>query len=406
MGRARLRLIGATVAVVLIAVGACLGATADGGEPGACAACGHPFRTVVVFPGNSLNVGMFLGMYDAATDCGHAPDLVIGTCGGAIPAAVIGAFPDRAERLAFAQSEEFFGFMRSGEVARSCGSELFVRALGWHCRAAGCALTPPAIFGTPVMHLPQRTPIAELNRPFPGSTHPTRVIILAGRVHEERFDQCLLGRDEKLFTETYFTDPQTAAWLSGRISAPAVRFPQSRLSRETGVEAGRTMAQAVRASISDPYIYNLADLGDARYISGALNLRPIELAGDLATEVLFPYETTGSDPIGPAAYKSVYEYSWRERERDVVRQYADYWIDFTDVKDALRDGRIQSAKLDLSCRLGLPRCKVVEADVTHREFAEKILMQYRFGYDRTVEALRLPRNDRTHIRRPDKGPLF
>lgn len=49
----------------------------------------HPYRRALLMAGGGLRLGYYLGIYQALCDTGRVPDLVIGTCGGAMAAALL-----------------------------------------------------------------------------------------------------------------------------------------------------------------------------------------------------------------------------------------------------------------------------------------------------------------------------
>ena len=64
-------------------------------------------KVAMVFDGGGFRTAMFLGMLKGAEETGHTPDIIIGTCGGSIPAAIAHSIVGSDRQLEFVQSKPF-----------------------------------------------------------------------------------------------------------------------------------------------------------------------------------------------------------------------------------------------------------------------------------------------------------
>lgn len=73
----------------------------------------------MIFSGGGFKTAMYLGMYQAARDQNLNPDIIIGTCGGSISAAIAHSILDPEKLIEFLQSQNFYQFMKSIEINRA-----------------------------------------------------------------------------------------------------------------------------------------------------------------------------------------------------------------------------------------------------------------------------------------------
>lgn len=270
-----------------------------------------------------------------------------------------------------------------------------------------------SVFDDTIMSVPLEFPGGERFRlPFPTGPGKPRIIIVAG---ELMYCPCCEPKTKeglRYCREAYFTDADTAEHLRGRTSAIAQFFPDGAIQRSTVVKTGYNLEQAARASMSDPYYINLQCLDGRHYVTGAINLHPIELAHALADEVIIPSFYPVVDVLGQSSWGTFFRFDIRAREVHVNQQPATHWIDFSDFslvcgrfnfdprmapnKDCLQNfgavltGRKTAGVCPVHIEMGVPK------DLC--EFREKIQQQWSYGYERTREAFRQPFGSREHLR--------
>ena len=94
------------------------------------------YRRCLLLAGGGGRLGAHLGVYAAACEAGQAPDVVFGTCGGALIAALIHAESDPARQLAFLAGPGMYRFWCSVKTRRAVFvmgalSALILRGLDW-----------------------------------------------------------------------------------------------------------------------------------------------------------------------------------------------------------------------------------------------------------------------------------
>lgn len=365
----------------------------------------RPFGRVLVLPGSGMTPGLAIGIYDAVCDAGKKPDLIIATCGSALSAAAIGSYPDRWERNAFLASPDHHSMYLSATIRRPGACGVLCRFTKTRIRGTCKCLPDTSIFDVPVMEVPLRPKGSHhIHKPFPTEEGVPRIIMLASEV--DYCPACEPRNKEgmKYYRETYFTDPDTARFLYNRPSDIAAIYPSSHVKNMTQVKLGTTMGDAARASISDPYYMNITHIDGRYFATGAVNLHPIELGQALGNEVIIPYFYPVVDSLGQSSWGTFFGYDIRKRAQLVNRQCATHWIDFSDFhreKKALTFDPVavpncgvvlegDSCLMPMRVVTGVPSCL--------SEFQERVDLQWRYGYERTLEALRQRACSKAHIR--------
>jgi predicted acylesterase/phospholipase RssA len=380
------------VAAFLIAVGRDEAA----GEPSHCPRPDAPYQRAMIFSGLGTDFVAYLGMYDAAIDAGYPPDLVVGTSGGAVAAAIVGAYPDREARKRLLTSAEFHEFLLAITVERPRPVPYVARTPRWFVRSHGIAPHPPNLFSRPLASVPDEMPALGLRVPFPTEPDRPRVIIVAARADYDPFSNQRPSR--KLFTETWFTDRLTAAYLAGQPSPIGVSYPCSAVALESSVVTDVSMADAARASSVEPHVFIPFSIGGEWYAGGAIDLWPVEPAAALARETIMPKQTR-FDRLVNTLLGGVLEYSQWDRKEQVDQFPVTFRVDMEDSREALKDisfwfdlrwvrheadvpdpsaGHVRPGRNYL-----IPRPRIVatvpeDAD----EFIRRVWAQYTYGYDR------------------------
>lgn len=350
-----------------------------------------PFRHAVIFSGLALDFTAYLGLYDAAVEAGKAPDLIIATSGGAVAAGIIAAFPDKNERLAFLESEVFYHFMSDLPVTNNRPINFFTRLPRFIPRTYGLAPLTPNLWRKPLSQPPITSDQTQFDVPFPTQQDGPRVILIAGKLEFCRPNSLRIGK--KLFTETWITDPQTGEYLAGISSPVGSKFRRSSVMENAEVRTEFTIAEALLASISEPYLFTPAVLDGEEYTGGAIDLWPVELAHALADDLTLPKLPDLTRTI-ELAFGSVFEYSNKRRMREVQNTAVSNWVDLEDNREVLKDSsfwfKLEMVKEepDGSRNYLIPRPRVVyTSPATYEEFLERIRLQYNYGYERGLAGL-------------------
>jgi len=361
-------------------------------EPIALPAHGTPprFERVLVYPGGGFQFAMFLGMLDGLESQGERPDVVIGSCGGAVAAAIATTIGSSAERKAFVESPAFFRVLRSATVEDTGLGAVLGRlwSLNWH-QWFGDRV--PDVFNGTLVSLPARVPVPVLDRPFGASG--IRAVIVAARV---KFQPAEVGNPRngrKLYQEVFFTDAETAGDLGGFDSPIARLFPESAVGGATEVIRDRHPGEAARVSITDPFYLNPVALDDGHYyLTGAIDLYPVEVAQRLAKRILMPFPSGFKSFAERKAIKNTFDYDNTRRLQYVTGGSVARWIDISDADRLYAEHGFDPRfhVWSLSVKSGVPE--------GYEEYRRAVQAQWAYGRERAIQALREPENSKAHIR--------
>jgi len=327
-------------------------------------------------------------MYDAVVDAGCPPDVILGTSGGALTAAIIAAFPDRAARNAYLASPAFHALLRSVHIEDDRPLAFLLHSFLMRAYNCGLSRRPPDLFRYPLASMPERWSENPLDIPFPTGAQRPRVILIAGRLEScPRAGAATCGEKH---TETWFTDVQTAACLSGLPSAIGLKYPQSTVRVSTAVVTGAALFDGLRASIAEPYLFRPVYVQGHYYLGAVIDLYPVELAQTIACECIVPRRYS-LDCINETLAYSAMAYSQGRRQREVDRMPVTVRIDLTNT-DWIKDAsfwpgvtRIDPAQGHTHpLRLFRIASKVPE---DHDEFLRCLRVQWSHGYRQTQRAL-------------------
>ena len=379
----------------------------------------RPFERAMIFTAKSNNIGLFLGMYDGSIDLGIEPDLIVGTCGGALAGAIIGAFPNREARTAYINSSSFHRLMLAPRHLKPSTANVAWTFLSWTLSAMGLKRGLPNIYGRTVLDVPMNTTGSHLDVPFPSGDSAPRVIFLSAEVMFRPGDHKSDFPERKFIYETYFADPDTAERLHGLTSVIGENYRRSFVFEETRVQVGHDLSTAMRASIADPYYISPAQIDGRIYITGGVNLYPLETIGQIADHLVVTHQNAWSSLPTGNAFKTNFGYSSKKRLKEIQNYPAEYWVDLSDsnrqigksnfkpkIRFVKKDSQLEVA-VGQSSRVEnesdgksylIPRLRLVEQipeDI--EEFQTHFWIQHELGYQRMLEAAQNP-GSRSHLR--------
>jgi hypothetical protein len=191
-------------------------------------------------------------MLEEAENQGQAPDVVIGSCGGAIAVTIANILSTNEERRAFLESREFYELLQSAKLAYTSifhglwnVSKFVLDRLPFNDRV-------PDLFDGPLLAMPKEFVAPTLNKPF--LTSGIRAVIIASRMHFNPEDVGTPRDGKKLLQEVFFTDEETAGLLKGLQSEIGTNFPESSVMQHTDVVLGVKPLVASRAASPIPTI--------------------------------------------------------------------------------------------------------------------------------------------------------
>ncbi len=333
----------------------------------------------MVLAGGGFRFGIYLGMFAAARDAGQQPDILLASCGGAIAAAIIQSLPDDAQRKAWLASAQMYRFCCELQSSNRAG---ILRALANAARRkfiGGRAQLVPDLFGDYLFEVPATIPLP--TPVAPRQQAPVALAIVGARLLFKPHEVLRPRAGRKLFTETVFCDPRTAALLQG-MKAPwgDRRWGDHAISEELATDVSMPLTDAVRISISDCFYFRCHDHGSHSYTGGLVDLFPIEIAQHLASHTMMEFKQSFDQTFSIPAWRTVMGLDGNQRLRYVHGQRVDRWVDTSDVSIALSRQQVQK---QLDWRSG--RIKLL-SPVDHATHVRHMEDQWNYGYQRGMEA--------------------
>jgi len=334
------------------------------------------YERCMVFAGGGFRFGAYLGMYAAACDAGEKPDILLASCGGAIAAALIHALPGEDARKDWLCSRQMYEYCREARsTAHAAVHRVLLRAAQ---RRFSTRLAPiiPDVFSEYLFEPPSDAiPLPPVVR-YVGQ--PALAIIGAKIL----FAPCDVGNargGRKLFEETIFAGERVQQLLASETSALASGpWHASAVAPRLSFESVYPLTSAVLISTADVvYFPTVSHLGQ-RYSGGAIDLFPIEIAKQLAKEIIMEFKAPLDRIFAQPAWRSVYGIDGNARLAQVQQNHAkvgsDVWIETRDIRQKLRTEQVQKR---LDWRTG--RINLVAAK-THADFVAQMQAQWRYGY--------------------------
>ena len=359
-----------------------------------------PFRKVLILSGGELRFSAGLAMLATLHQRGWFPDVTIYTCGfSKIPGAYLNSLthlqpgePDPAKWYEAAMSDEYFRIMhrvkvnhdffskvvdKDGNTASTLlyrqmtsriagtqlkkginqGSQVPLLAALLKTKPNPIKLTPVAIYPDvyrdkkdTLLDVPLDLYPAGMNIPF--SANKMRAIFVATKIlyPRELQNKPRPENSPPLFQEVVFTDRQTAdeiARVKYEKSPIARMFPKAPIHTDVEVRSGYRVWDVARATLADMYLTAPMWLEDPTgrhprelFITGALNISPIELALSLGDEVMAirMKELRSSNPaekIESYVYENTFGFTNDERRLAIKDRFGDkvIWIDLEGIQD-------------------------------------------------------------------------
>ncbi|PWF44372.1 patatin-like phospholipase family protein [Massilia glaciei] len=347
----------------------------------------------MVMAGGGFRFSYYLGMYAAAVESGKAPDVLLASCGGSIAAAVIAALPDDAQRKKWVSSPEMYAFMCGlRSTPKAAIGRSFAHAIKRHL-SSGRAARIPDLFDDYFFDIPAQLPLP----PRQGDSE-VALAIVGGKILFSPDEVGQLRGGRKLFAETVFTDPRSAALLDGAVAPLSVpEWGDNAIEAPLRLDVAMPVADAVRISISDMYYFRCHTHSSGHYMGGVIDLFPIELAHRLADSVTIEMKSQFNRALAIPALRTVLGIDGNARLRHIHAQHADVWVDTSDVERVLSTRGMQKL---LSWRHN--RIRLVMPG-SHATYVEHIDAQWQYGYARGIEAFGQPgSNQQSHMRNANK----
>jgi predicted acylesterase/phospholipase RssA len=329
------------------------------------------YRQCLVMAGGGFHFGYYLGMHAALCESGRRPDLLLASCGGAIAAALIQALPDDAQRIAWLSSHDMYQFWRGlkstpkARITHAFASAMRRRFSGHSARYI------PDLFHDYMFDIPAQLPLPDLKE------KTVDVAIVAGKLNYSESEVGQLRGERKLFSEIIFCE-QRAANLLDQFPVPLsdARFGDNAIDATLLTDVNMSLADAVRASISDMFYFRCHSVGSENYMGGVVDLFPIEVASHLAGSVVMELKGGYDKTYGLPAIRTVLGFDGNDRLEHVLDQHADVWVDTSDMEQVFLHQRTYQKLVWWQNRIR------IVAPATYEDYVRMIEAQWEFGYKR------------------------
>lgn len=342
------------------------------------------FRRALIIAGGGISPGIGLGILSAAEEAGQMPDVVITTCGSSLSAAIYNAHMNGRNSLNYAKSQTFFNSLNQVRIATPKATDMGAKFDAMLANPNAI----PQLFNQLVLSYPENVNAGLPNSTFNSGAGP-RFIMVSSRAN---FGPGDVGKQKfsSMFTQAFFTDPDTAQALQNFKSA----LPSGSLVESNTVTISNANTEvAMRASIADPHLLNPITVGGKYFFTGAVDLFPLELAQSLADEVIVTYPVSLFFGYIDQAFDSSFGFSQNRRVLQALNNKTVKWVDMSGA---------DNIKFDPDPGL------TITSKIPHNlaGFQQGIQTQFDFGYSRMKEALNVQVGNVKHIREPISPALY
>ena len=250
------------------------------------------YRRCLVLAGGGGRLGTHLGTYAAACEAGEAPDVVLGTCGGALVAALIHAEGNPVRQLDFLAGPEMYRFWCSVRTRHEAGVVAALSGLIRRGLDRRHAPFVPDLDGDALFEVTENWPSLNWRK----DDTSIDAVVLGGRLLYQPAEVGRL-RAGRTLVEPVAIGPLRACSLLERAPSATGSGPHSHSAVGQNVATLNTeelpLQDAIRISLTDMVYLRPAEAAGGRWLGGAVDLMPVELAARLADEVW----TDRKDPI-------------------------------------------------------------------------------------------------------------
>ena len=202
------------------------------------------------------------------------------------------------------------------------------------------------------------------------------VAIVAGKLLYAKHEAGLPRGVRKLFAEVLFCDARAAALLVDMCSPlHAPQYGDNAIAEQLLIDVDMPLGDAVRASICHSH-----STGD--YIGGVVDLFPIEVARQLAGEVIMEIKGGYDKTYGLPAIRTVLGFDGNQRLEHVLQQAADYWFDTSDMEKIFADQCIRQKLIWHKNQI-----QIVAPD-SYDDYVRLIEAQWQYGYRRGLSSIK------------------
>ncbi|WP_087022160.1 patatin-like phospholipase family protein [Thaumasiovibrio subtropicus] len=343
----------------------------------------QPYQHALVFSGGGARYGYYLGWYAAALRYARKPDLIVASCGGAIAAALVRAFPTDPQALFEAlASKNMYRLQQAiqphsqANIATLFGQLVERKLHPWvtsvYPDIDALALFDIADIAAWLALLPTETSTAD----------SPDWIITAGKLlyAAEQQGHRREPHGDPLYAEQWLTTSavkKRCAHIAMEAAMVAAQKSGTVLSQAQWSDA-LPLASAVRASIGDIGYLPTFSFQQTRYIGGMVNLFPLALAKCLAQRVSAERKAPFNPHIATPLFQRFFGVDPNQGRRHFHALPADHWLDTSDNKARVPGvgKRIDWLKQHIALRPA----------VGYSAYRQQMETQWRYGFQRAVRA--------------------
>lgn len=288
----------------------------------------------MVMAGGGGRLGIHLGMHAAACEAGEAPDLVLGTCGGALVAALVHAEPDPARQLAYLAGPEMYRFWGSVKPKLQGGVSAALLAFAQRALDPRHAPRVPDLDADALFEVAGAWPVLDWRSDAAGPDAVllgARLLPAAAHVGQARAGRALL--------ELVAIGPERVRHLVSGTPSPVGSGPHAGSAvapkMATLDTSALALADAVRISMTDMVYVPAAVAAGERWLGGAVDLMPVELAARMADEVWIDCKDAIPRWTMAAAWRAVLGIDALARQRQVDQTPVALRVDNRGLDEAL-----------------------------------------------------------------------
>lgn len=346
------------------------------------------YERAMIFSGGGTRFGIYGGIYSAFFEKNIHPDIIIGTCGGAMGSMIVSAFNIPEKIKEYMQSRELYDFICASKLTKEqklcrIGFNFLMRALR---NKNGKYIED--IFDKYIVDMPE-----DLEKYLPILTNNIELSIPIAIIGTKLlFRKDKVGKrnhGKRIYKKIIFSDENASNLIKEGLNSNEYKkssvFLNSLIESNIEVIDNISMLKASRISMSDMFYVRPVYYDGYYYLGGAIDLIPIEIAEIISKNIIVEKKQKYTD-IESLAVNSVFGYDPNERLSEIEKYYFEYIIDTTDVPDILK-GHYVTSKINWSkfqVELSLPE--------SYERFREDVNLQWLYGYERGMEALTKRKN--------------
>ncbi len=274
------------------------------------------YRRCLVLAGGGGRLGVHLGFHAAAVEAGLPPDVLLGTCGGALVAALIHSEPDPARQLALLAGPEMYRFWCAVQPRTPAN---FAAAL------AGVARRALDVRHAPRVPDHDRDALFKVNGHWPqpqwrNDRAGPEVVVLGARLLAASNDIGQARSGRALMEAVAIGPSRACALLANAASAvgSGVHAGSAVASKLATLDASAiSLSDAVRVSVTDMIYLPTAEAARSRWLGGAVDLMPVELASQLADDVWIDLKDAVPRWTMAPAWRAVLGFNAKRRQRQI-----------------------------------------------------------------------------------------